>query len=114
MRRLSRSTNWPVPSTSLEIERIGVDGTGQFVDLDNRRIELAFKLYPWEWMLRDSFGSKVQAASTRWVEPPWKVVRSNKGTLPLTWEMFPNHPNLLPAYFEDDAKAGKLGNSYVR
>ncbi len=65
-------------------------------------------------MLRDSFGSKVQAASTRWIEPPWKVVLSNKGILPLLWEMFPNHPNLLPAYFEDDAEASKLGNSYVR
>ena len=24
----------------------------------------------------------------------------NKGLLPVLWEMFPNHPNLLPAYFE--------------
>jgi glutathionylspermidine synthase len=101
-------------TASLEIESIGVDGDGQFVDLDDRRIDLAFKLYPWEWMLRDSFGGKVQAASTRWIEPPWKVVLSNKGILPLLWEMFPNHPNLLPAYFEDDANAGKLGGSYVR
>jgi glutathionylspermidine synthase len=101
-------------TTSLEIESIGVDGAGQFVDLDNRRIELAFKLYPWEWMLRDSFGSKVRAASTRWIEPPWKVVLSNKGILPLLWEMFPNHPNLLPAYFEDDPEASRLGSSYVR
>lgn len=101
-------------TTSLEIESIGVDGTSQFVDLDDRRIELAFKLYPWEWMLRDSFGSRIRTASTRWIEPPWKVVLSNKGILPLLWEMFPNHPNLLPAYFEDDAEVGRLGSSYVR
>ena len=101
-------------TTSLEIESIGADGKGKFVDLDNRLVELAFKLYPWEWMLRDSFGSKVQAASTRWIEPPWKVVLSNKGILPLLWEMFPNHPNLLPSYFEEDPTASSLGSSYVR
>jgi len=28
--------------------------------------------------------------------------------------MFPNHPNLLPAYFDDDEAAAKLGTSYVR
>ena len=28
--------------------------------------------------------------------------------------MFPRHPNLLPAYFEDDEKVAELGNSYVR
>ena len=28
--------------------------------------------------------------------------------------MFPNHPNLLPAYFEDDPNAAKLGMSFVR
>ena len=39
---------------------------------------------------------------------------SNKGILPLLWEMFPNHPNLLPAFFEDDARAAELGSSYVR
>ncbi|MBS0529330.1 MAG: glutathionylspermidine synthase family protein, partial [Proteobacteria bacterium] len=101
-------------TTTLGIEDIGVDSQGQFVDLDDRSIDLAFKLYPWEWMLRDAFGSNVQAAATRWIEPPWKIVLSNKGILPLLWEMFPNHPNLLPAYFEDDPEASKLGNSYVR
>jgi glutathionylspermidine synthase len=28
--------------------------------------------------------------------------------------MFPNHPNLLPAYFEDDPAAAALGTSYAR
>ena len=39
---------------------------------------------------------------------------SNKGILPLLWEMFPDHPNLLPAYFEDDPESGKLGDSFAR
>ena len=37
-----------------------------------------------------------------------------QGILPLLWAMFPNHPNLLPAYFEGDEKVAELGNSYVR
>ena len=36
---------------------------------------------------------------------------SNKGILPLLWEMFPGHPNLLPVYFEDDPRAQALGTS---
>uniref|UniRef100_UPI0025D9A1B8 glutathionylspermidine synthase family protein n=1 Tax=Mesorhizobium sp. TaxID=1871066 RepID=UPI0025D9A1B8 len=101
-------------TTALDIESIGLNSQRGFVDLDDRHIELAFKLYPWEWMLRDSFGGNVRSSSTRWIEPPWKVVLSNKGILPLLWEMYPNHPNLLPAYFEDDPNADKLGTSFVR
>lgn len=101
-------------TTALDIESIGLNSQRGFVDLDDRPIELAFKLYPWEWMLRDSFGGNVRTSSTRWLEPPWKVVLSNKGILPLLWEMFPNHPNLLPAYFENDPNADKLGASFVR
>lgn len=96
------------------VDDIGKDGRGQFVDTEDRPIELLFKLYPWEWMMREAFGASLPGASTQFVEPPWKAILSNKGILPLLWEMFPNHPNLLPAYFEDDKKAASLGNSYAR
>src|SRR3954466_16081039 len=101
-------------TTLIDIEDIGLRDDGQFVDLDDRVIERAFKLYPWEWMFHDAFGAKLLSAPTRWIEPPWKAILSNKGILPLLWEMFPNHPNLLPAYFEDDPNAAKLGSSFVR
>ena len=52
---------------------------------------------------RSARGSPKRA--TRWIEPPWKAILSNKGILPLLWEMFPGHPNLLPAFFEDDPNA---------
>jgi glutathionylspermidine synthase len=102
-------------TTLIDIEDIGwrEDGGG-FVDLDGRDIALAFKLYPWEWMFREAFGLKLSEAQTRWVEPPWKAVLSNKGILPLLWEMFPDHPNLLPAFFEDDPRAASLGDCFVR
>jgi len=98
----------------IPVDDIGKDGRGQFVDTEDRPIELLFKLYPWEWMMREAFGASLPGASTQFVEPPWKAILSNKGILPLLWEMFPNHPNLLPAYFEDDKKAASLGNSYAR
>jgi len=101
-------------TTLIDIEDIGLRDDGQFVDLDDRVIERAFKLYPWEWMFHDAFGAKLLSAPTRWIEPPWKAILSNKGILPLLWEMFPNHPNLLPAYFEDDPNAARLGTSFVR
>ncbi len=102
-----------VATNLLDIEAIGWRDTDGFVDLDNRKIALAFKLYPWEWMFRDAFGKNLIQARTRWIEPPWKAILSNKGMLALLWEMFPGHPNLLPAYFEDDPKAASLG-SFVR
>jgi hypothetical protein len=67
----------------INIEDIGLREDGNFVGPENRPIELAFKLYPWEWMFRDEFGAKLPNASTRWIEPPWKAVLSNKGILPL-------------------------------
>jgi glutathionylspermidine synthase len=101
-------------TTLLDIEAIGWRETGGFVDLEDREIKLAFKLYPWEWMFRDAFAAKLAGASTRWIEPPWKAILSNKGMLALLWEMFPGHPNLLPTFFEDDPKAASLGGSFVR
>ena len=101
-------------TTIIDIEDIGWRDEGGFVDLTGRDIELVFKLYPYEWMFRDAFGVRLKDAPTRWIEPPWKAVLSNKGILPLLWELFPGHPNLLPAYFEDDPRARELGVSYVR
>jgi glutathionylspermidine synthase len=96
------------------MDDIGRQARGGFVDADNTPIELMFKLYPWEWMMREAFGPALPGAPTQFVEPPWKAVLSNKGILPLLWAMFPGHPNLLPAYFDDDPKAAKLGTSFAR
>ena len=101
-------------TTVLATESIGRNPKGGFVDLQDRPIELMFKLYPWEWMFREQFGAYLAGSPTRWLEPPWKAILSNKGILPLLWAMFPRHPNLLPAFFDDDPKAAELGNSFVR
>jgi glutathionylspermidine synthase len=98
----------------IDIAEIGLRGDGSFVDLDDQVMDLVFKLYPWEWMFCENFGANLKGASTRWIEPPWKAILSNKGILPLLWSMFPRHPNLLPAYFDDEEAAASLGTSYVR
>ena len=68
-----------------------------FVDLRERALGCIFKLYPWEWMMREKFGTNIPVAVTRWLEPAWKVLLSDKAILPLLWEMNPGHPNLLRA-----------------
>jgi glutathionylspermidine synthase len=36
------------------------------------------------------------------------MILSNKNILPILWEMFPNHPNLLPSYFENNVVSYNL------
>ncbi|MFO1139581.1 MAG: glutathionylspermidine synthase family protein [Paracoccus sp. (in: a-proteobacteria)] len=92
------------------LAEIGLTDEGQFADDQSRVIGTLFKLYPWEDMLRDEFAPHLQSSQTRFIEPPWKAIVSNKGILPLLWQMFPGHPNLLPAFFlEDVAEALKGG-----
>ena len=68
-----------------------------FVDLRERGLGVIFKLYPWEWLMREEFGKHIIGAPTRWLEAPWKALLSNKAILPLLWKLFPDHPNLLLA-----------------
>ena len=60
-----------------------------------------------EFLLRDEFGANVAAAETRWIEPAWRMLLSGKGLLALLWELFPGHPNLLPAFREPGRTGGK-------
>lgn len=84
------------------IEDIGLSECQHFTDLHNKPIETLFKLYPWEFMQREEFAAAIAPANVNWIEPLWKSILSNKALLPMLWKMFPAHPNLLPAYFEQD------------
>jgi glutathionylspermidine synthase len=84
------------------IEDIGWDNNnGYFVDLDNQPIRNIFKLYPYEWMIDEEFGQNLVNDQLKaiWIEPSWKMILSNKAILPILWQLFPYHKNLLPAYF---------------
>jgi len=98
----------------LSMDEIGIDPGGRFTDLDDRIIDWLFKLYPWEWLMEESFGQFMPQSGARFIEPPWKGVLSNKGMLPLLWETFEGHPNLLPSFFEGDPRAAALGNNFAR
>jgi glutathionylspermidine synthase len=78
------------------------EAKARFVDLDRQPMQSIFKLYPWEWMLREEFG--VHALETmgevNWIEPIWKMLWSNKALLAILWELNPNHELLLPAYLD--------------
>lgn len=86
------------------IDDIGWDSNNQvFVDLDNLPIKNIFKLYPWEWILKDDFGKQIMLDKNRafWIEPAWKMVLSNKAILPILWQLYPDCEYLLPAYFDN-------------
>lgn len=88
-----------LPGVAIAMEDIGWDAAnGRFVDLDEREIRTLCKLYPWEWIVAEPFGRNIPGTSTSWIEPIWKMVLSNKALLVLLWELFPDHPNLLPTY----------------
>ena len=100
--------------TQLALADIGTTWDGPFIDLKNEPIQLLFKLYPWEWMWKDEFIRSGSMRTTRFLEPPWKALLSNKALLPLLWAREPKHPNLLPSYFEDDPARTNLSGRYVR
>lgn len=84
------------------VEDIGRDALGNFTDTKDQIISSMFKLYPWEFMFEEAFSSNLGHNNIRWLEPAWKSILSNKALLPMLWKMFPNHPNLLPSFFEDE------------
>ena len=100
-----------VATREVFIEDIGWSRSREiFVDLAGERITRCFKLYPWEWLWHEEFGAHLAGDPVQFIEPAWKMLLSNKGLLPVLWELFPEHPNLLPAH----DTAAPLGPRYVR
>ena len=102
-----------IDARHIDIEDIGLTASGRFIDLDGNGIERLFKLHPWEHIFHEQFGSAVPASTTRFIEPAWKAILSNKGMLPLLWEFNKGHPNLLPAFF-DSTPEKPLSKGWVR
>jgi glutathionylspermidine synthase len=85
----------------IKMQDVGWDqGLNTFVNTDGDAIRSIFKLYPWEWMVAEDFGLHAldKYADIVWIEPIWKMLLSNKQILSVLWELYPNHPNLLPTY----------------
>ena len=85
-------------TTPIAVEDLGwCESRRDFVGERDESIRALFKLYPWEWVLREPFARHLPDCRTHWIEPPWKTMLSTKALLPLLWELFPGHPNLLEA-----------------
>ena len=87
-------------------EHVSEPGRGRFLDANGEEIRAAFKLYPWESMLEEDPVAQIllsgaELVPVHWVEPAWKVLLSTKALLPVLWEMWPECPYLLPAYFDE-------------
>ncbi|EQC35671.1 hypothetical protein SDRG_06953 [Saprolegnia diclina VS20] len=100
------------------ISSVSVDGDGHIVDGTKARIEHLWKLYPYEWLASESLGDDLfvdtPGGNKRLLEPAWKLLLGNKALLALLWEMFPDHPNLLPAtYDRDDILDNKIPGNIV-
>jgi len=97
-------------TTYLDIDQVGWDrARKRFVDRGGVPIHRLFKLYPWEWLVREEFAPHLLESGTKWVEPAWKMILSCKSILPLLYERHPDSPFLLPAAFTPLATG-----SYVR
>jgi glutathionylspermidine synthase len=92
-----------------DLDKIGLSEDGQFLDDQDRVIGALFKLYPWEDMLADDYADHIKTANCLMIEPAWKSIISNKGLLPVLWQMFEGHPNLLPAFFAADVQDALTG-----
>jgi len=112
------------------------DDDGSVVDRDGLRIRWVWKTWAWETaldQLRDECSEDElptlpdQSAvllhpkprlvdvllrkDVKVFEPLWTLVPSNKAILPVLWELFPDHPNLLDAQF--NLTADLRQNGYV-
>ncbi|HJT98083.1 MAG TPA: glutathionylspermidine synthase family protein [Rhodanobacteraceae bacterium] len=98
---------------TIAIEDIGLSEDGQYTDTEDNVIGALFKLYPLEFMFRETFGPDLPRSRTVLIEPPWKAILSNKGILPLLWERHVGHPNLLPTFF-DETPSAELPRGWTR
>ena len=63
-----------------------------------------FNTYPKEWLITEITQDgllQYDFEKLRSVEPFWKLIAANKAILPMLWQLYPGHPNLLPAYYDD-------------
>ena len=61
-------------------------------------------MYPKEWLISEQAQYAMKQydwKNLQSFEPFWKLILGNKALLPLLWSMYPNHKNLLPAYYDD-------------
>ena len=96
---------------------------GKFIDEDGIEIKNVWKMWNWETIISDyekprkenevKISDIMLNPQILVYEPIWKLVTSNKGLLPILWELWQGHPYLLrtewnlDGYFNDKPYARK-------
>ena len=82
------------------------DDCSPVIRISANEVKCLLNVYPKEWIINEISKDdllKFDFEDLMFIEPLWKLILSNKALLPLLWEMFPNHPNLIPAYYDSPA-----------
>lgn len=102
-------------ASSLDIETVGWDSENRmFLDNNNDHIEVLFKLYPWEWFMHDEFYPNISLSLTEFIEPPWKMLLSNKLLCVNLWERYPNHKYLLESHITQPKKKWFFNKTWLK
>jgi glutathionylspermidine synthase len=108
-----------IATARIDLKDVGWNGAS-FTDLAEQPIRAMFKLEPWERITlpQSSFGRHFLRNETGVIEPVWKMLLSNKALLTVLWELYPDHPNLLPSFaaeqqMQDYLRAQQLPQDYV-
>lgn len=101
---------------NLSEKGLGLDDDGDLIDGNNQKIRFLWKMYDWSDLQNDVeafgktglFAAGLLEGRTKFFEPLWKQVLSNKGALVYIYELFKDHSEygqyLLATYFEDDLR----------
>ncbi len=74
-----------------------------------RQFSMLFKLYPWEWMIKDAFAQHIIESRTQLIEPAWKMLLSNKGILGYIVAAFPRASQFATGLFKLGRNRGTQG-----
>lgn len=102
----------------LFVDEISVDSHqgNRFCAPDGQPIRHLFKLYPWEWLLREEFAEYLAPnyETTTWIEPPYKSLLANKMLLVYLWKLFPGHRLLLESHYVPATDPGAYAGAWCR
>lgn len=98
----------------LYVEEIGFnEETRVFVDPNGNQISRLFKLYPWEYAIRDEFAAMLVdqkvAATVDFYNPFWRMLLSSKRMFSLLWKERPDLHWCLPR-----TEDSPFGTAYVK
>lgn len=101
-------------SVIVDINDIQLTVDEQFADHNSKVIHNLFSLYPYEFALLDEYGDYIAESGCTFIEPLWKVLLSSKALLPIMWQLYPGHENLLEAYFSADPRCKTMTNKVTK